>query len=69
MVEAILNLESKRPLNFTSPSPVASEKHGLALFSDWHFGMEIENRINKFNKAIFNDRVEHLTKKLLNMES
>ncbi|MCY9226050.1 metallophosphoesterase [Bacillus haynesii] len=65
VAEAILNLESKRPLNFTSPSPVASEKHGLALFSDWHFGMEIENRINKFNKAIFNDRVEHLTKKVI----
>lgn len=65
VVEAILNLESKRPLNFTSPSSVATEKHGLALFSDWHFGMEIDNRINKFNKEIFNERVEHLTSKVI----
>ncbi len=65
VVQAIVNLESKRPLRFTYPLPAAAEKHGLALFSDWHFGMEIDNRINKFNKKIFDERVEHLTNKVI----
>ncbi|WP_283637843.1 metallophosphoesterase family protein [Bacillus velezensis] len=65
VVQAIASLESKRPLRFTFPSPAIAEKHGLALFSDWHFGMEIDNRINKFNKEIFNERVEHLTNKVI----
>src|SRR5690606_23287592 len=55
-----------RPLTF---SPIVSEglseKHGLALFSDWHFGMEVNNSLNVFNKEVFNQRVEKLVNKII----
>lgn len=62
---AILALEKKKPL---SPSPLFKshgEKQGLALFSDWHFGMNISNSTNVFNKQVFNERVEKLLNKII----
>lgn len=63
---AILQLEKKKPL---LPSPSYTEasenKEGLALWSDWHFGMEIDNFSNKFNKEIFNSRVRELLNKTI----
>lgn len=63
---AVLQLEYKRPLAF-SPSFTETNrtKHGLALFSDWHFGMEINNSTNTFNKHVFNKRVEKLVSKII----
>src|SRR5690606_745074 len=66
IVNAVHQLELKRPLTF---SPIVSEglseKHGLALFSDWHFGMEVNNSLNVFNKEVFNQRVEKLVNKII----
>lgn len=62
---AVLQLEKKKPLNLTSGSKGNSEKHGLVLFSDWHFGMVVNNSMNKFNKEIFNRRVEKLVAKTI----
>jgi hypothetical protein len=63
---AVLNLETKKPLQFKlTSSESKSNKQGLALFSDWHFGMEINNTMNVFNKQVFNQRVEKLVNKII----
>lgn len=63
--KAVLHLEKKKPI-IPSPSVVInSNKEGLALWSDWHFGMEIDNFANKFNKQIFNERVKQLLNKTI----
>lgn len=58
--ESVRKLELTKPLSFNLPSPSYSDKEGIALFSDWHFGMQFDNKFNKFNKDIFNKRVEKL---------
>lgn len=62
---AVLQLEKKKPLLPSHSEKVASFKEGLALWSDWHFGMEIDNYANKFNKKIFNGRVQELLSKTI----
>lgn len=66
VISAISQLEKKKPLHF-SPSLYEglSEKHGLALFSDWHYGMEVNNSLNKFNKHCFDERVDKLVTKVI----
>jgi hypothetical protein len=66
VVKAIYHLESKRPLQFNPDFlDTQNNKHGLALFSDWHFGMDINNSTNVFNKQVFNKRVEKLVNKII----
>lgn len=64
--KAILNLEKKKPLKqeqyFYNE---LSDKEGLALLSDWHFGMVIDNYVNKFNKDIFDRRVQKVLSKII----
>lgn len=63
---AVTKLEKKKPLNFTTPLLSSTYgKEGLALFSDWHYGMDISNSVNAFNRDIFNDRVSKLTNKVI----
>ncbi|MEM5009259.1 hypothetical protein WKH57_00930 [Niallia taxi] len=64
--DSILLIEKKKPLEFSLPSsPSLAEKHGLALFSDWHFGMDVNNSMNKFNKDVFFERVNKLTNSII----
>jgi hypothetical protein len=64
--DAVLQLEKKKPLHFDTIIPKhIVNKHGLALFSDWHYGMEINNSTNTFNKKVFNERVEKLVNKVI----
>jgi len=63
--EAVLRLETKKPLTPSPSEYVAGHKEGLSLWSDWHFGMVIDNYSNKFNKGIFNDRVSQLLSKTI----
>ncbi|TCJ01118.1 hypothetical protein [Cytobacillus praedii] len=63
--KAILHLEKKKPLLPSPTEKAKSFKEGLALWSDWHFGMEIDNYSNKFNKRIFNERVQGLLNKTI----
>ncbi|MGM7720507.1 hypothetical protein [Metabacillus sp. Hm71] len=66
IVIAVSQLEKKKPLTFSpSAEKGLSEKHGLALFSDWHYGMEVNNTLNKFNKQVFNERVAKLVNKII----
>lgn len=64
--KAVLELEKKKPLQFHTINPKNElNKHGLALFSDWHYGMEVNNSTNTFNKKVFNERVEKLVNKII----
>jgi hypothetical protein len=63
--DAVLKLEKKKPLTFSPKFDVTSGKHGLALFSDWHYGMNISNSTNTFNIHVFNKRVEKLVNKII----
>jgi hypothetical protein len=66
VLSAILQLEKKKSLKFSPVATIVNEnKQGLALFSDWHFGMEVSNSTNRFNKQIFNERVEKLVAKVI----
>jgi hypothetical protein len=66
VVKAIYHLESKKPLQFNPNFDSSlSDKQGLALFSDWHFGMEVSNSTNIFNKQVFNKRVEKLVNRII----
>jgi hypothetical protein len=66
VANAILHLESKKPLQFNPNfDSYLTQKHGLALFSDWHYGMDISNSQNVFNKQVFNQRVEKLVTKII----
>ncbi|HYK72860.1 MAG TPA: hypothetical protein VEV44_06980 [Pseudoneobacillus sp.] len=66
IIKAIKELEYKRPLAL-SPSNYSGDKakQGLALFSDWHYGMEVNNSMNVFNKDVFNKRVGYLVSKII----
>lgn len=66
IVKAVYHLEKKKPLPLSPSSQEGlKEKHGLALFSDWHFGMEVNNSINVFNKDVFDARVSELVDKII----
>jgi hypothetical protein len=62
---AILQLEKKKPLSFHPKFELTSGKHGLALFSDWHYGIEVSNSTNIYNKKVFNERVGKLVNKII----
>lgn len=66
VVEAVKDLNVKQPIvNLPSTRVISQNKDGLVVFSDWHFGMEVDNRVNKFNKEVFIERIEKLTQKTL----
>lgn len=62
---AILQLEKKKSLLFSPNFDVTSGKHGLVLFSDWHYGIEVSNSTNTYNKNVFNQRVRKLVNKII----
>lgn len=67
IVAAIEELSRVKPLNFEPDIIVGQEgKEGLALFSDWHYGSEVKNRFNTYDKFIFRKRLEKLVNKIIN---
>lgn len=64
---AVGELEKVKPLPAHSYDKVVtkSDKHGLAILSDWHYGSEVDNKQNQYNKEIFNQRVRKLVDKII----
>jgi hypothetical protein len=62
---AILQIENQKPLHFEPPSYSFVKRHGVALFSDWHYGADIKNSFNTYNNKVFRERVETLTSKII----
>lgn len=66
LILAVDRLSQKKPLTFENNIiHYNTNKHGLSLWSDWHYGMEIDNTFNKYNKHIFNQRIEKLVNKTI----
>ena len=59
-----LNMQPKI-INDEYKSRISSGKSAIALFSDWHYGIEVDNFLNKFNPDICRERVEKLTDKII----
>ena len=59
-----LNMQPKI-INDEYRSRISSGKSAIALFSDWHYGIEVDNFLNKFNPDICRERVEKLTDKII----
>lgn len=67
IVAAIEELNQTKPLNFEPDIIQGQEgKEGLALFSDWHYGSDVNNRFNTYNKHVFRLRLEKLVTKIIN---
>jgi hypothetical protein len=67
IVAAIEELNQTKPLNFEPDIILGQEgKEGLALFSDWHYGSDVKNRFNTYDKHIFRLRLEKLVTKIIN---
>lgn len=67
IVFAIEDLNRTKPINFEPDIILGQEgKEGLALFSDWHYGSEVKNRFNTYDKYIFRKRLKKLVNKVIN---
>ena len=59
-----LNMQP-RMINDEYKSRISSGKSAIALFSDWHYGIEVDNFLNKFNPEICKERVDLLTDRII----
>lgn len=66
LIESVEGLNRDKPI-IVSPKTrdISQNKEGLVVFSDWHYGMEIDNRVNKYNKNVFIERVTKLMLKTI----
>jgi hypothetical protein len=68
-ISSSLAKEFNAALPFTHSSPyhiTGSNKSAIILLSDWHFGIEIDNFLNKFDGDVFLSRISQLTEKVIN---
>lgn len=64
--KAVKNLAKMKPLNVKPHKPDGWETTEAALLlSDWHKGMVTDNRNNKFNDAVFQQRIEKLVEQTI----
>lgn len=62
----INNLNENKPLvSARGESLEGLSNHAVAMLSDWHYGLEIDNNLNKFNTDICLKRVNELTDKII----
>lgn len=59
-----LNMQP-RIINDEYKNRIASGKSAIALFSDWHYGIEVDNFVNKFNPNICKEKVNLLIDKII----
>jgi UDP-2,3-diacylglucosamine pyrophosphatase LpxH len=69
IISAVSKLAKEKTLSISPPLPsytdFSVDREGLALFSDWHFGADVNNSLNIFNKQVFNKRVSYLVEKII----
>ncbi|WP_161568769.1 metallophosphoesterase [Exiguobacterium sp. SH5S4] len=66
MLHEIRLLAQSKPLIQEDFSvPVVSEREGLTVFSDWHFGTHANNAWNKFDNNVFFERVAYLKNRVI----
>lgn len=64
--KSIHELSKVKPLQFVDKNKYPNLKNkGIALFSDWHYGLEYQNSLGKYNPEVFIHRLEELIIKLI----
>lgn len=63
--QAIKEIEHIKPLEFKPVHNEFGDKEGLVLFSDWHYGIEVDHKFNKYNKEVFLRRIEEVVSKTI----
>lgn len=53
-------MSAKKVLNCNTPIQTTAEKEAIIQISDWHYGLEIDNFLNKFNPEVCVERVNKL---------
>lgn len=65
--EVAENLNKEIPLfEFTQDEYINTGRSGILVLSDWHFGVDINNFLNKFNMDVFKYRINKLVKETIN---
>jgi len=60
-----LDISKQKPLEWEPIYKTGNYKEGVLLISDFHFGLEIENFLNTYNKEEFIKRINRLTLKTI----
>jgi hypothetical protein len=60
-----LEIAKQKPLEWNPVYKLGNHKEGVLLISDFHFGLEIENFLNTYNKEEFLKRINRLTMKTI----
>jgi predicted phosphodiesterase len=60
-----LDVSKQKPLEWEPIYKFGKYKEGILLISDFHFGLEIENFLNTYNKEEFLKRINRLTMKTI----
>ena len=60
-----LDISKQKPLEWEPIYKFGKYKEGVLLISDFHFGLEIENFLNTYNKEEFLKRINRLTMKTI----
>lgn len=58
-------MSSKKLLDIPKEIVDTSDRDAILCISDWHYGIEVDNALNKYNPEICKERVEKLTIKTL----
>ncbi len=64
------NMSKVFPMVHANPSVVSwgsgfKKRTGILNLSDWHFGLEIDNFLNKYNSAVFKERINKLVREVI----
>jgi hypothetical protein len=55
----------KKPFEVKPVQYTNGDKHGVLLLSDWHYLLEVDNFLNKFNQEEFDKRINKLVYKVI----
>lgn len=58
-------IAEKKPFKLQPVKYVDGDKHGVLLISDWHYLLEVDNFLNKFNQEEFDKRINKLVYKVI----
>jgi hypothetical protein len=62
---SIADLEKSKPLTFTKHSGTTFSVRANVLWSDWHYGADFTNSLNKYSPEIFRKRLQLLVSKTI----
>ena len=65
VINAIKESDSIIPIDFKIREYNSSEKEGVLILGDWHYGLVVENHWNKYNTTEFFNRINRLIEKTI----